>query len=352
MRTLSPFVTSLFTCLTSLLFHLNADGQLGGQSVLNALTLPTSARAAALGGNLISVKDNDLNLSFVNPSLLDSTMDNSAALAYVNYFAGVNIGHAGYAYYLDSLKTTLSASVLFMRYGDFTETTTTGEEIGQFSAGDYAFNLGASHRMDSNWTIGANLKFIYSQMANFHASGAAVDLAATYYRKSSGFTAALLVRNLGFQLNTYRDNNREPLPAEVQLGISKKLKHAPLRFSLIGENLQKWDLTYNDPLNQTQQGLIGSSEQSDKGRLADFGDKAMRHVVFGTEILITKNVHVRVGYNYRRRQELKISEKPGTAGLSWGLGFRVKKIDFAYGRAIYHLAGPSHHFSIATQFGN
>jgi len=318
---------------------------------MNALKLPTSARAAALGGNFISVKDGDLSLALMNPSLLDSTMHNAATLAYVNYFAGINLGHAGYAYHFDSLRTTVSASMLYMNYGKFAETNAIGEEIGSFSAGDYAFILGASHRMDSNWTLGANAKFIYSQLASFNATGAAIDLAATYTREQKGFSAALLVRNLGVQLGTYRESERERLPFEVQLGVSKKLKHAPLRFTLIGENLQTWDLTYEDPLTQAQNSLLGEEADNDQNGLLDFGDNLMRHINVGTELLITKNVHIRLGYNYRRRQELKITDKPGMAGFSWGLGFAIKKFEFSYGRAIYHLAGPSHHFSVATRFG-
>jgi hypothetical protein len=323
------------------------NAQLGGQTVFNSLRLPTSARIAALGGNLISVKDNDLHSALFNPALLDSAMHHHAALSYVNYFSDVNMGHAAYAYRFDSIRTTISAGIRYMSYGRFDETNEIGEEIGSFTAGDYILTIGAGHRMDSNWTIGANLNFLYSQLGPFFASGASVDAAAVYERKSSGFTAALMVRNFGFQLRTYRDSDREKLPTDIQIGISKKLKHAPLRFSVIGENLQKWDLTYEDPLIRKPSALPGQDEPEDRQSGWVFGDRLMRHIVFGTEVLITENVHVRLGYNYRRRQELKIAEKPGTAGFSWGLGFRVKKIDFAYGRAIYHLAGPSHHFSVA-----
>ena len=79
-----------------------------------------------------------------------------------------------------------------------------------------------------------------------------------------------------------------------------------------------------------------------------FGDKLMRHLVFGVEFLVGKNFHADLGYNYKRRQEMKVSARPGTVGFSWGFGFKVSKFHFAFGRASYHLAGGSNHFSLTT----
>jgi hypothetical protein len=78
----------------------------------------------------------------------------------------------------------------------------------------------------------------------------------------------------------------------------------------------------------------------------------MRHVTLGTEFIITPNIFLRVGYNYRRRQELKIAEKPGTAGFSFGFECKVNRFQIGYGRAIYHLAGPSNHFTVTTNLRN
>ena len=79
-----------------------------------------------------------------------------------------------------------------------------------------------------------------------------------------------------------------------------------------------------------------------------FGDKLMRHLVFGVEFLVGKNFHVDLGYNYKRRQEMKVNARPGTVGFSWGFGFKISKFHFAFGRASYHLAGGTNHFSLTT----
>ena len=74
----------------------------------------------------------------------------------------------------------------------------------------------------------------------------------------------------------------------------------------------------------------------------------MRHVIFGVEFIPVKNLYVRVGYNYRRRKEMLIESKTSTVGISWGFGIKISKFYLSYGRATYHLAGASDHFSIST----
>ena len=323
--------------------------QVGGQSVFNALNIPSSARIAALGGNLISVNDSDLNLAIFNPSLLNASMDGQLSMSYVNYFAGTNFGFASYARQVDSVAT-FSGTMQFFNYGQFDQTDQEGTVTGKFYAGDFGLTLGAGIAVDTNYTIGANLKVLYSSLAEYYSLGAAVDLSATYTNRMKRFTAALVAKNLGYQLITYRDGEREKLPFEIQLGISKQLKHAPFRFSVIAENLQTWDLTYvneNEPVQFDP--ITGEAIQESR---FEFGDKLMRHLVLGGEMLLSDNFNIRIGYNYRRRQEMLVADKPGTAGFSWGLGLRIKRFDISYGRAIYHLAGPSNHFTVTTKIGN
>ena len=80
----------------------------------------------------------------------------------------------------------------------------------------------------------------------------------------------------------------------------------------------------------------------------EHADKMMRHVILGEEIIPTQNFFVNIGYNYRRRMELKIDSRSYTVGFSWGFGLKISKFRFSYGRATYHLAGASNHFSLST----
>ncbi|MCH2199556.1 MAG: type IX secretion system protein PorQ [Flavobacteriales bacterium] len=323
--------------------------QLGGQSVFNSLDIPASARVAAMGGALPAIADGDLNLALYNPSLLDSTTHQSTSLSYVNYFSNINLGFASYAHHLDSTDITLAGHIQYVDYGNFTARDANGLDIGSFRAGDYALVLGAAKPIDSLFTAGVNLKFIYSNLESYDAWGLALDGGVTYINPKRNLTASLVVRNLGLQLDGYRDGVRDTLPVNFQIGISKRLKHAPFRFSVVFDQLQRWDLTTPEDNVVVVDPITGEVIEDNN---FEFGDKLMRHVIFGTEFLLGDNFKINFGYNYRRRQELKLEDRPGTAGLSWGLGFRIKKFSLSYGRAIYHFAGPSNHFTITTSLSD
>lgn len=320
--------------------------QVGGNNTYEFLNLPISARVSSLGGNLLTAKDNDLNVALVNPSLLTDSMDNNVTLSYVNYFADVNYGYAAYAKKFKKLGV-FSAGLQYLDYGNFQRADEIGNTDGTFSANEMSFNIAyAKSILDSNLTVGATLKTIYSHLEAYTSWGSAIDLGATYVLPKRGFALAVVVKNAGRQWSTYA-GHREKLPYEVQIGLSKKPKHVPFRLSLVYENVEKWDLTYVDPANPvlTEDPLTGDPIKQNKFKV--FGDKLMRHMVIGGEFIITKNFFLRGGYNYQHRKELLIPEKRGMTGFSFGFGFRVYKFHFSYARAAYHLAGASNNFSIS-----
>ena len=65
-----------------------------------------------------------------------------------------------------------------------------------------------------------------------------------------------------------------------------------------------------------------------------------------------ENFHFDLGYNYKRRQEMKVVVRPGMVGFSWGFGLRISKFHIAYGRSSYHLAGGTNHFSLTTNLSD
>lgn len=332
-----------------LLFPVTAGAQVGGDNTYEFLNLSSSARIAALGGKLVPVRDNDLNLVFSNPAALDASMSKQLAFSGVGYFAGIRYGYAAYAHSF-SKAGIFSAGMHYVDYGDFQETDETGLVTGSFSAGEYSLNLSWARPLlaDSALNVGVTMKTIYSSLESYQSFGVAFDLGANYYIESALLNFSLVAKNAGRQLKAYREDNIEPLPFELQFGVSKKLAKAPFRFSLVFQHLQKPDMTYDTPESQNELDPITGEPIENK---ITTGDKILRHVILGTELLLSKNFHVRFGYNFQRRKELGIESKMGTAGLSWGFGFRVSKFIFSYGRATYHLAGASNHFSISTNLG-
>jgi hypothetical protein len=334
-----------------LFFSLNSRAQVGGSSTYAFLNLSNSARAAALGGNFLAIKDNDISLAAMNPSLITKEMNNKLALSYVDYFSDINYGFVSYGRSFEKLGNFV-ATLQYANYGDFVWTDETGLELGTFTAGEYAFILGWGRSLDSNFSIGANLKSIYSSFQDYNSFGLAVDVSGTYFNPKSGLTVSFVAKNIGLQLNSYTENNQEQLPFEMMLGLSKRLKHLPFRYSVVISHLEKWDLTYDDP-DLTSDGFDQfTGEETKKSDLGEFADKAMYHVVIGGELLVSKSFSLRVGYNYQRRQEMKLDAKVSTVGFSWGFGFRISKFQFSYTRSRYHLIGSPNYISITTNLSS
>ncbi|MCX6306947.1 MAG: type IX secretion system protein PorQ [Bacteroidetes bacterium] len=323
-----------FFFLLSGLFILSASAQIGGDGTYKFLGYSNSARIAALGGNFLAIDDNDVTLTQANPSLISPAMNNNLALSYVNTPGGINYGFVAYAHDFGKVGCFVG-NFQFLNYGTFTGADAAGNKTGDFSAGEYALNVGWGRRLSPVFSIGANGKLVYSQLETYRSFGIAVDVAGTYTSKDQTFTASLVGRNIGSQIVPYLPGKYEPLPFELQIGLSQKLKHIPLRFSELLTNLQKWDLTYFDPGDPANTADPISGQVKEKTGAAKFADGLMRHVVLGAELTIAKVLALRIGYNYQRRQELKLSNKSGLTGFSAGAGLRVKMFNLSYARSSY-----------------
>jgi len=324
-----------------------------GPGVFSFLDLTYNARASALGGTSIAIRDQDISLATTNPSLLNPTMKNQLALSIVDYFAGITYGQMVYGGKIGK-SAAWSTGINYVNYGRFDETTAAGDFTGaQFHASDYAMHIAFAKplntlsglslpvRFDSLFHVGVNSKFIYSQLADYTASGLALDAAITYYNSKAQRTVTLLARNAGLQLKAFTPGVHEALPFQVQLGYAQKLKKAPLRILATWQHVEHFKLL----TDSISTGLIGTAADQVSG--PSMFDQALAHVAIGTEILLSKNFNIRFGYNLQRRKELGVDTRMSITGLSFGLGFRVSKFQFSYGRAAYHLAGPSNTFSVS-----
>jgi hypothetical protein len=275
-------------------------------------------------------------------------MHNDLTMSYINYLAGIHYGYAAYSRTYKNIGS-FSAGMQYLDYGNFTAANVDGVITGQFTPGEYCLNLSYGRNIDSVFSVGGTLKTIYSKLSTFTTFGNAIDLAGVYNNTKHLFTTALVIKNFGTQWKTYGDVH-EPLPFEIQWGISKKLKHAPFRLDITARHLEVWDMTYLDPAIQTVDPITGATIK--KSKRSVFADKLTRHFVFGGEVLLSKNFHLRVGYNYERRHELKLPNAgAGIAGFSFGFGLKISKFILSYAYARYSVVGGPNHFTISTNFG-
>ena len=313
--------------------------QIGGDGTYRFLDLTNSAKVAALGGTQIAFTSNDLDLTFYNPSLLSDTMRNQLSINYVSYIAGIGVGYAAYAPNQHG-PNAFAVGIHYVNYGTFDGASENGQQTGSFGAAEYALNLFYSRTIAPQLKTGINLKPIFSSFESYNSFGIAADLGITYFSKDGLSATSFVLKNIGSQITTYYENgDREKLPWDIQLGFSKKLAHAPLRFFATANHLNKWNLSY---LNRT--GDASQVMESSEG----ITSLLMRHFIFGAEILPEQHVTLRFGYNYQRQKELSIADRPGLVGFSAGVGVKIAKFNINYGIASYHLAATVHYFSLAT----
>jgi hypothetical protein len=320
----------------------NIYAQAGGNNTWEFLNLVNSARIASLGGRNISLRDGDLNMVFNNPALLDSTMSNHLVVNYVNYFTDINIGYVSWAHH-HSKFGSFAAGIHYINYGKFIGADPNGIITGEFTASENSLNLSWALALDSLFHAGFTVKGIYSSFENYSSSGIALDAGVNYFNPEQLFSASVVMKNLGTQITTfYRGGEREPLPFELQLGLSKQLTHAPFRISLVYQHLQDVNL------NMNKKSASPAGPVSVPGKIEQIGAELFRHLIVGVEFIPVKSFTLQTGFNSLRRHELKIDERVSTVGFSWGFGMQVNRFRLNFGQSRYHLAGSSNHFSIST----
>ncbi len=317
--------------------------------VYEFINLPSTARITALGGYAVPGIEHDLGMALYYPSLLTGKMPRQLSLNFVDYFGDISYGTAAMNYGFERAGN-FSLSVQYISYGSFIHADEFGNLLGEFNAGEYAIGVGWGKELSEKLSIGSNLKAIFSTFEEFSSFGLAADVSLSYRDPERMIASGLVFRNIGRQITHYYDNANESLPFDIVLGISKKLINAPLRFSFVAHNLHNYDLTYNEllPSNQTLIGAEENERSTAQERFSEISDQLLRHAVFGIEFMPSQNFVASLGYNYRRRQEMKVDTRISTVGLSWGIGIKISHFMFQYGRSNYHLAGAPNHFSIST----
>lgn len=318
------------------------------------LDLPMPARAAALGGSSMSIFGDDINLYYSNPALLNKYMSNQLAVNYCNYVSDLNYGNFAYARHINDNIGTVAGGIQFFNYGKFDKRDEYDQSQGNFKASDYSFNLSmAKHLKDTSFSVGGTLKTIYSHYDIYRSWANAIDFGITYRHKSS-LTLSILAKNVGRVWKSYSTNvTKEGLPQDVQAGLSYKVKKAPFRLIVIYDQLTKWNLTYNSPLDETNQiDPFTNKPVKTKKNSQIWMDKFARHWIFATEIVLTKNFNLRIGYNYRLHKEQMLPDKRGANGLSFGFGLKIYKFHLSYAFSKYNVAGNSSIFSLTTNLNS
>lgn len=333
-----------------MLFLLTAGyAQTGGNSVYNFLNFSYSTRLSALGNNLVSVHDDDPSLIILNPSSIGLRHDNMMSMNFTDYFTNTNCASVLYSHSFPKLGS-FAAEMRCVGYGSFTGTDESGLETGKFSAGDYALTLGWGRQLDPHFSIGANLKFVFCDYESYHSFGLAVDVAGSYYNANKQLSVTLLAKNIGSELKPFTPGNLEPLPFDLQLAMSQRLQHLPVRYHISLHSLYRWNMNYYGKENPFLETDAITNELIYPSKAAQFFDNMFRHVVVGLELEPSKYFSLQLAYNHNVHQEMKIVSRYSLAGFSYGISVNIKPVRVGFARAHYAPGATPNYITFALDF--
>jgi hypothetical protein len=316
-------------------------------SSYNSLNLNNSSRVLSMGGDVISIVDNDVSLAFQAPSLLNKEMNRQMSFNFVDYVSDINFISFHYAQKISN-NLMIFSGLDAINYGEFIGSDATGNSTSLFTANQQIFTLGTAKQISDKFTLGTNIKLLNSQLESYHSLSLSSNVSTTYFNKENNLAATLLFKNMGKPIKSYTSTS-ENLPFEIQLGLSKSLQHLPFRYSLVLHHLNVYDISNDYNLN-TIYDLTSNTIIIKKETVAK---KMLRHVILGGELNpFRKSLYLRAGFNFQRREDLKLSSSFSMSGFSWGMGFSVKKIQINYSRSALHSSSVLNSFSLITNLSN
>lgn len=320
-------------------------GQSGsiGIKTFRFLDISVPARAIGLGGSTSAFYDNDINLVYSNPASVSPYVHNQLSVTYNNYIADMNFGNVAYAYGLKD-KAVFTAGLQYFNYGKFTGYNQYDEETGKFYANDLALNLSYTKRFsDTSFSYGITLKTIYSYYIHSYALGNAFDFGINYHKQY--FSASVVATNIGKIWKPYMKQYPQSLPQLTSVAVSYKLPKAPFRLQLVYNDLLNWHLDYVSPLFDVQNNTLTGEGVTIKDKKS-FGFILAKHLILSNEIILSKNFFLRVGYNFRRAQEMRLPDARPANGLAFGFEIKVSKFRIAYSYSKIAVGGNNHTFGM------
>jgi hypothetical protein len=268
---------------------------------------------AALGGDNITLDDDDASLLLHNPALAGNVTDRALSLNMMTYMEGAINGSANFVRAAGE-RGTWGVAAQFMSYGSMKEFNRYGEQTGDFSAKDICISGTFAYALSQKLSGGISAKAVTSYIGQYNSLAMGVDLGLNYFDAERQWSVSAVARNLGGQLKAYEDDF-ERMPLDLQLGVTKRLIGSPLRLSATLVRLNDWEYG------------IG------------------RHLVVGADVLLSDQFYIAAGYNALRAKEMKITDDEGSsthgAGLSIGGGVMLQRMKLHVAYARYHVSASS-----------
>ena len=331
-------------CVTLSIGHAKAQVSNAGRSVFSFMSLPTSSRLNALGGSNVSLSDGDISMGMCNPALLHANSHMTLQLNYSYYLPGTMFGSALYGHNFGDTKglagerisglgdnqpekpNYFAVGIHYLDYGHMQYADEDGNLTGgSFGARDILIDVMYARQLHRLFKIGVTLKPVYSIYESYSSFAIGADVGAHFITPDSTFQMGLVLQNIGWQIKGFYSeeggSNHEMLPLNLQLGLTYRIKHAPLRFHLQIHNMQTWYLNY-EWTSLDKSPTTGDIIPHD----VKWYDMMFRHTIWSVEVVPkSEKFYIALSYNHRRRAELQLTDQKSLAGFALGAGVKIKQ---------------------------
>lgn len=333
-----------------LCIQMQAQVSNAGRSVFSFMSLPVSSRINALGGSNVSLSDGDISMGMCNPALLHENSHMVLQLNYSYYLPGTMFGSVLYGHNFGEAKAItnhpspitneeqplrpnyFAIGIHYLDYGKMAYADENGNLTGgSFGARDILIDVMYARQLSRMFKVGVTLKPVYSIYEHYSSFALGADIGAHFLSPDSTFQMGLVLANIGWQLKGFYSeeggSNHEMLPLNLQLGLTYRIKHAPLRFHLQIHNMQTWYLNY-EWTSLDKSPTTGDFIPHD----VKWYDMLFRHTIWSIEVVPkSEKFYIALSYNHRRRAELNLVDQKSVAGFALGAGVKIKqaRIGFA-----------------------
>jgi hypothetical protein len=326
-------------------------------SAVPFLRISPDARAGGMGDIGVSTSA-DINSTFWNVAKTPFMKEKGGvSLTYTPWLKdlGVNdvflVALAGY-YKIDDVSA-VTAGLRYFDLGDIQFTDFSGNQISTGKPTEVGVDIGYSRKLSERWSMGANLRYINSNLARGYASNSGVvyqagntvagDITAFYDATNDlgkGFRAGIAFTNLGGKIG-YTNNAEEKdyIPANFGIGASYTAAFDESNRLLFGIDFNKLMVPTppvatgdsatdaNALIEYRDQSVVSSWFTSFSDAPGGFSEELQEvQISFGAEYAYAEQFFVRAGYFYENAN--KGNRKYATVGV--GLKFNMFGLDFSY----------------------
>ncbi len=300
-------VTTFYFLLFASWLYATSISNKSGTTGYSFLKIAQGARAVAMGECYVALAD-DVDAVYFNPAGLAKLSSREISTNYTLWFEDINKSYIGYVHPPFRFGT-LGLAVNYvgvpfekrMVEGDF--------KYEKVTLSNFAISVAWGKKMTEKINIGATMKVLSENLHAKSNTGLAVDFGGIY-KVSETLDTGLSLQNIGTDMDS---DNKDPLPVNVRLGVSKKL---------IDEKL----IVLSDLYTGIADGTMSLG--------------------VGGEYKLGEIFCPRLGYKFR----INNTNLTGLAGLTAGFGIKYKKYHLDYAFAPFGDLGNSHRISFGAKF--